>query len=280
MITAAVATSLAVSIAEGRRSRPGSGIYAGRVRAVFGRNATALRTSNLLAVLTGFVEPVLFLLAFGFGIGQLVPDIEIDGMQISYAAFIAPALLASSAMNGAIFDSTYNVYFKMHYSRVYQGMLATSLGPLDVALGEIGWAVLRGGVYAVGFMAVAGGFGLIVSPTALLAIPAALLIAFAFSAIGMSITSYLSNFHQLSWLTFCLLPMFLFSGTFYPMNTYPELLRLVVEATPLAQGIAMVRSLWLGDFGFHLVGNVLYFVVLAALGVTITSKRLTSLFLR
>jgi hypothetical protein len=112
-------------------------------------------------VLTGFVEPVLFLLAFGFGIGQLISSVEVDNVPVSYAAFIAPALLASSAMNGAIFDSTYNVYFKMHYSKVYQGMLATSLGPLDVALGEIGWAVLRGGAYAMGFMAIAAGFGLV-----------------------------------------------------------------------------------------------------------------------
>jgi len=280
MITSAVATSLAVAIAEQRQSRPGAGIYAGRVHAIFQRNATALRTSNLLAVLTGFVEPVLFLLAFGFGIGQLISSVEVDNVPVSYAAFIAPALLASSAMNGAIFDSTYNVYFKMHYSKVYQGMLATSLGPLDVALGEIGWAVLRGGAYALGFMAIAAGFGLVPGPSALLAIPAALLIAFAFSSIGMSITSYMSSFHQLNWLTFWLLPMFLFSGTFYPVSNYPDWLRFIVEATPLAQGVSMVRSIWLQDFGIGLLGHVAYFVAFAVIGVTMTSRRLAALFLR
>jgi len=280
MITNAAATSLAVVIAERRRTRPGSGAYSGRVHAVLQRNATALRTSNLLAVLTGFVEPVLFLIAFGFGIGQLVGGIEVDSERVSYAAFIAPALLASSAMNGAIFDSTYNVYFKMHYSKVYQGMLATSLGPLDVALGEICWAVLRGGAYALGFTVIAAGFGLVPGPSALLAIPAALLIAFAFSAIGMSITSYMSSFHQLNWLTFWLLPMFLFSGTFYPVSNYPDWLRVIVEATPLAQGVAMVRSLWLQDFGLGLAVNVAYFVILAVIGVTLTGRRLAALFLR
>lgn len=280
MITQAAATSLAVAIAERRGTRPGAGIYSGRSRAVLQRNAKALRTSNLLAVLTGFVEPVLFLLAFGFGIGQLVGGIDVNDEQVGYAVFIAPALLASSAMNGAIFDSTYNVYFKMHYSRIYQGMLATSLGPLDVALGEIGWAVLRGGGYALGFMVIAGGFGLIPGGWAFLAIPAALLIAFAFSAIGMFITSYLSSFQQLNWVSFWILPMFLFSGTFYPITSYPGWLQVVVECTPLAQAVSMVRSIWLGDFSAGLAVHVSYFVVLAIIGVVMTSRRLTALFLR
>jgi lipooligosaccharide transport system permease protein len=280
MITQVMATSAAVAIAERRGSYPGAGAYSGRPHAVIQRALMALRTSNLLAFLTGFVEPVLFLLAFGFGIGGLLGGIESDGSQISYAAYIAPALLASSAMNGAIFDSTYNVYFKMHFGRIYQGMLATSLGPLDVALGEIGWAVLRGGVYAVGFMSVTAIFGLVPTWWALLTIPAAILVAFAFAAIGMAITSYMSSFQQLNWLNFWLLPMFLFSGTFYPITTYPSWLQVVIEVTPLYQAIAMVRSLWFGQFDLALLIHVSYFVVIAAIGATFTTRRLTALFLR
>lgn len=280
MITQAIVTSAAVAIAERRGSFPGAGIYSGRPHAVMQRAFTALRTSNMLAFLTGFVEPVLFLLSFGFGIGGIVGGVEAEGTQIPYAAFIAPALLASSAMNGAIFDSTYNVYFKMHFSRIYQGMLATSLGSLDVALGEIGWAVLRGGVYAFGFMSVTAVFGLIPSWWALLTIPAALLIAFAFSAIGMAATSYMSSFQQLNWLNFWLLPMFLFSGTFYPISSYPTWLQVIVQATPLAQAISMVRALWFGHFDTGLAGSVLYFVALAVIGAAFTTKRLTALFLR
>lgn len=279
MITQVV-TSAAVAVAERRGSYPGAGIYSGRPHAVMQRAFTALRTSNLLAFLTGFVEPVLFLLSFGFGIGGLVGGIDAQGSQITYAAFIAPALLASSAMNGAIFDSTYNVYFKMHFSRIYQGMLATSLGSLDVALGEIGWAVLRGGIYACGFMSVTAVFGLIPSWWALLTIPAALLIAFAFSAVGMAVTSYMTSFQQLNWLNFWLLPMFLFSGTFYPISTYPTWLQVIVEVTPLAQAIAMVRGLWFGHFDIGLAGSVVYFAVLAVIGAAFTTKRLTALFLR
>ena len=280
MITQAVVTSAAVAIAERRGSYPGSGVYSGRPHAVLQRAFTALRTANLLAFLTGFVEPVLFLLSFGFGIGSLVGGVQSGGSQISYAAFIAPALLASSAMNGAIFDSTYNVFFKMHFSRTYQGMLATSLGPLDVALGEIGWAVLRGGVYAVGFMSVTAVFGLIPSWWALLTVPAALLIAFAFAALGMAITSTMTSFQQLSWLSFWLLPMFLFSGTFYPVSSYPAWLQVLVEVTPLAQAITMVRALWFGHFDIGLAASVLYFLVLSVIGAAFTTRRLTALFLR
>ncbi len=280
MITQVVATSAAVAIAERRGSYPGAGVYSGRPQAIMQRAFMALRTSNLLAFLTGFVEPVLFLLAFGFGIGSLLGGIESDGSQISYAAYIAPALLASSAMNGAVFDSTYNVYFKMHFGRIYQGMLATSLGPLDVALGEIGWAVLRGGVYAIGFMSVTAVFGLVPTWWALLTIPAAILVAFAFAAIGMAITSYMTSFQQLNWLNFWLLPMFLFSGTFYPITTYPNWLQVIIEVTPLYQAIAMVRSLWFGQFDLALVIHVSYFVVIAAIGATFTTRRLTALFLR
>jgi lipooligosaccharide transport system permease protein len=280
MITQLIVTSAAVGIAERRGAYPGAGVYAGRPHAVMQRAFIALKTSNMLAFLTGFVEPVLFLLAFGYGLGGLVGGVDAQGQDLSYAAFIAPALLASSAMNGAIFDSTYNVYFKMHYGRIYQGMLSTSLGPLDVALGEIGWAMLRGATYAVGFMSVTAVFGLVPTWWALLTIPAAVLIAFAFSAIGMACTSYMTSFQQLNWLNFWLLPMFLFSGTFFPISSYPGWLQPVIEITPLAQAIEMVRSIWFGQFDLGLAVNVLYFVAFSVIGAALTTRRLTALFLR
>jgi lipooligosaccharide transport system permease protein len=240
----------------------------------------ALRTANALAFLTGFLEPVLFLLAFGYGVGSLVGAVEVGGHSVPYAAFIAPALLASSAMNGALMDSTYNVFFKMHFMKVYQAMMATSLGSMDVALGEIGWATLRGGVYAVAFMIVIGLFGLITTWWTLLMIPAAVLIAFAFAAIGMTATSYMSSFQQLNWLQFWILPMFLFSGTFYPITTYPGWLQGIIMVTPLWQGIAMMRGLAFGVFDVGLAVHVAYFLVLAVAGLGLTSRRLTALFLR
>ena len=185
----------AIAIAERRRHKLGAGVYSGRSRVVLERGFLALKTSNWIIVASGFVEPVFYLLAFGFGIGQLVGGVsDSSGREISYAAFIAPALLATSAMNGAIYDSTWNVFFKMHFAKLYQTMLSTSLGPLDVAIGEIGWALIRGAIYALGFMVVVTPMGLITSWYGLLAIPAATLIAFGFASVGMAVTSFLKRF--------------------------------------------------------------------------------------
>jgi lipooligosaccharide transport system permease protein len=280
MITQAITVSAAAAIADRRAGRVGASVYSGRARAPIMRNAFALRTTNTLTFLTGFVEPVIFLIAFGYGVGGLIGTVEVGGVEVSYATFIAPALLASSAMSGALMDATFNVFFKMHYMRIYQTMMSTSLGPLDVALGEIGWAMLRGAAYAVGFTVVVAVFGLITSWWALLMIPAAVLVAFAFASIGMTLTSYMKSFHQLNWLNFWLLPMFLFSGTFYPITMYPQWLQSIIMATPLWQAIAMMRSLAFGIFDGALVIHVLYLVVLAGVGLVLTSKRLEVLFLR
>lgn len=280
MITQALTVSAAVAIAERRSGRFDAGIRAGRARTMVLRNALALRTNNALSFLTGFVEPVIFLLAFGYGVGALVGTITYAGMTLPYAVYVAPALLAVSAMNGAIFDSTFNVFFKMHYLRIYQAMTATSLGPLDVALGEIGWAMIRGAMYAVGFLTVVTLLGLTTSWWALGLIPAAMLIAFAFAAVGMAVTSYMSTFHQLNWMQFVLLPLFMFSGTFFPITAYPEWLQAVVAATPLWQAIALTRGLFLGILEPALLIPVAYFAVIAVVGLIVTTRRLDLLFLR
>lgn len=273
-------TAAAVAIAERHAGRLGSSVYAGRPGATILRNFAALRTSNAAVFFSGFVEPVIFLLAFGYGVGSLVGDIEVDGVQVPYAAYLAPALLAASAMTGALLDSTFNVFFKMNFMRLYHAMLATSLGPLDVALGEIGWAMLRGGSYAVGFMVVALLFGLLTTWWSLLMIPAAVLVSFAFASIGMTLTSYMKSFQQLNWVQFWLLPMLLFSGSFFPITNYPEWLQAIIMVTPLWQAIAMLRGLALGTFDLGLLVHVLYFVVFVIVGLTLTTRRLTALFLR
>ena len=271
----------AISIAERRRGKLASSIYSGRPFSVTMRNLYSLRSSSWMVVLSGFVEPVFYLLAMGVGLGQFIPDLtDGSGKLVTYAAYIAPALLATSAMNGAIYDSTWNVFFKMHFAKLYQGQLATSLGPLDVALGEIGYALLRGLAYAIGFMVVVGSMGYIPSAWGLLAIPGALLIAFAFASVGMGVTSYLTNFQQMNWINFFMLPMFLFSGTFFPLSVYPVWGQWIVQALPLWQATDMIRSLTLGVVGWGLLWHVLYFAVMTSLGLWFTTKRLSYLFQR
>ncbi|WP_394551080.1 ABC transporter permease [Agromyces sp. MMS24-JH15] len=255
------------------------GLYAGNARAVVHRGWRATRSSNWLVMLSGLFEPIFYLLSLGIGLGGMVGAVSVDGREVDYAVFIAPALLAVAAMNGAIYDSTWNVFFKIRYAKLYEGMLATSLGPLDVALGEIALALVRGGIYAVGFMLVMQVLGLILSWWALLALPAVLLIAFGFAALGMAVTSMLKSFQQMDWIEFALLPMFLFSATFYPLSVYPEPIQWVIQAFPLWHGVELVRGLTTGAVGPELLWHVAYFVVMAIAGTVLTTRRLRALFL-
>ena len=270
----------AVAIAEARMGKPGEKYYSGRSRAIMERAYIAFKSSTWMIVISGFVEPVLFLLSFGYGLKDLVGDITVAGQPIGYVAFITPALLATSAMNGAIYDSTMNVYFKLKHDRIYHGMLATSLGPMDVALGEIGWALLRGLSYAIGFMAIVTPLGLIPSMWGILAIPAAVLIAFGFASFGMAVTSYMKSWQQLEIVNVVLLPMFLFSGSFYPLSVFPDWLQTVIRLFPLAHAIDLVRGLTLGNISWALVGHAMYFVVMIVAGLFFTTRRLNALFMR
>jgi lipooligosaccharide transport system permease protein len=261
------------------RLLPG-GSYAGRSRVLLERSALVSRR-GWLVFLSGFFEPVFYLLAMGQGLGSLVGMLPgPDGTPISYAAFIAPGLLAASAMNGAVFDSTYNVFFKLRYAKLYDAMLATPLGVVDIALGEIGWALVRGGLYSLGFLIVMGGFGLLVSPWALLALPAALLVAFAFAAVGMAATSFMRGWQDFDLVTLAVLPMFLFSTTFYPLSVYPPVVQTLVQCLPLYHAVELMRGLTTGAVHAGMIGNLAYFVVMALLGVAVAARRLNALLLR
>ena len=232
-------------------------------------------------IVSGFFEPVFFLYAMGVGIGSLVGDVDVGGGRVvPYLVFVAPALLASSAMNGAIFDSTTNVFFKLKYARLYDSVLATPLGPRDVAIGEITWALLRGLVYSGAFLLVAGLAGAVTTWWALLAVPAATLIGWAFAAVGMASATYMRTWADFDYVQLAILPMFLFSATFYPLTTYPEPLQWVVQATPLYHGVAMVRDLMLGQVGAGIVVHIGYLVAMGALGTVWTAGRVEKLLLR
>jgi len=255
-------------------------LWAGNPGAVVQRGLIAARSSSWIVVLSGFFEPVFYLASLGIGLGALIGEVETTGgAEVPYAAYIAPALLAVSAMNGAVYDSTWNVFFKLNYGKLYEGMLSTSLGPLDVALGEILYALLRGLVYATGFMIIMQVLGLNLAWTAVLALPAVLLIAFGFASVGMAVTSYMKTFQHMDWINFVLLPMFLFSATFYPITVYPAWVQVIVQALPLWHGVELIRGLTTGLLSIGMLWHVLYFVVMIGLGLVFTTKRLRALFL-
>jgi len=250
-------------------------------------NSLRLIERNLLVyrrmwmiVFSGFFEPVFYLFSIGVGIGQLVGDVTSGGgVPVSYTEFVAPGLLAASAMNGAVFESTMNIFFKLKYGRIYDAMLATPLAPGDVAVGEIGWSLLRGALYAVGFLIVMLLGGLMPSWWGLMALPAALLIGFGFAGVGMATTTFMRSWQDFDMVTLVTLPLFLFSGTFYPLSVYPGWLQAVARVSPLYHGVDLIRGLTLGLFDWSMLGHVAFLVTMGLIGLTIAGRRVEKLLL-
>ena len=271
-------------LGEGHRSamlplRTTPPLLLGRGARLVERNVLAYRRVWLVFV-SGLAEPVFYLFAVGAGIGGLVGEVEVAGRRaVPYGVFVAPALLASSAMNGAVLESTFNVFGKLKWAKLYDAVLVTPMEPRDVAVGELTWALIRGGTYACGFLLVAWASGLVVSPWALLALPAATLIGFGFGGIGLLVTTYLKSWQDFDMVTMALLPLFLFSATFYPLEVYPPALRPLVYLSPLTHGVELVRSLMLGDVRLALLGHAAVFVVMGVVGVRVAGRRFGALLL-
>lgn len=254
-------------------------IGSGRARYVVERNVRVYRYVWIV-IASGFVEPLFYLFSIGTGLGELVGTVTGSGGAVSYAEFVAPALLAASAMNGAVFESTMNIFFKLKFEKTYDAMLATPIEPGDIALGEIAFSLLRGGLYAIGFLVVALVFGYMPSAWGLLAMPAALLIGFAFAAVGMAATTFMRSWQDFDLVTLVTLPLFLFSGTFYPLDVYPGFLQTVARFSPLYHGVDLVRSLMLGVFDWSLLGHVAFLIGMGLIGLTIASRRIGTLLLQ
>ncbi|MDQ1373552.1 MAG: lipooligosaccharide transport system permease protein [Actinomycetota bacterium] len=242
------------------------------------RNVISYRR-NWKILMTGLVEPFLYLLSIGVGVGALVGKVPVSGRDVSYESFVAPALLATSAMNGAIFDATFNFFFKIKYAHTFDAMLATPLGVGDVAVGEMGWSLARSTIYAAAFLLTMAALGLVDSWWAVLALPAATLIGMACAGVGMAATTYMRSFVHFDYVNLALIPLFLFSATFFPISRYPEALQWVVRATPLYQGVALERGLVLGDVSWALLGHALYLVVMGAIALRIAARRLGRMLL-
>jgi lipooligosaccharide transport system permease protein len=252
----------------------------GRGRRLIERDLLVARRTWWIPV-SGVAEPVFYLLSIGIGIGKLVGGVPgPNNTVIPYAAYVAPALLAASAMNGAVYESTFNVYFKLKYAKVFDAVLATPVEATEVARGEITYALMRGTLYAAVFVVMMAGLGDLESPWSVLALPAAILIGFAFSAVGMAATTYMRGWTDFDLVQLVLLPMFLFSTTFYPLSTYPRWLQLIVQCTPLYHGVSLVRALTLGEVGLAAIGNVAYLAVMGAVGVAVAGRRIRTLLLR
>ena len=234
-----------------------------------------------LVLFSGFFEPLFYLLSIGFGLGVMVGDVPGPGGEpIPYALFVAPALLAASSMNGAITESTFNFFFKLNYDKTFASILTTPMSPGDISIGELLWALMRGALYTIGFLVVMVLFGLARSPLIVLTLPGALLIGFAFAAVGMAATSFMRTWQDFDLIQLVILPMFLFSGTFFPLETLPEPAQLLVQLTPLYHGVDLLRQLTVGVVDVSTLVHVVYLTVMGLVGLAIVSRRLDRLLLK
>ncbi len=234
-------------VARARLTVPAKPAFGGLL--IVERNAMVYRRTWMI-LFSGFFEPLFYLFFFVYPLERFIGDVTSAGETIEYAAFVAPALLASSAMNGAFYDAT-NVFWKLRYGKVYDSILATPIGPKDVAVGETIWAVVRAMLYSAAFLLVIVALGLVESWWALLALPACFVIGFGFAGAGIAAVTWMRNWKDFDLIQLIMLPMFMFSATFYPISVYPEVLEWIVRCLPLYHGIELVRSLTTGSCRRH-----------------------------
>lgn len=270
---AAVASTPTGSTAAGRgdvaaRRNPG------RVVAYF---AASYRRTWRGSVVTSFLNPLLYLLAMGVGLGTLVDhgsdaSKALDG--VAYLSFLAPGMLAATAMQTAAAESTYPVMGAIKWLRTYFGMLATPLEVSDLVVGHLAWVTIRLTMVSAVFLAVMAGFGVIESAWAILALPAAVLTGLAFAAPIAAFAATRENDTAFAALfRFGVIPMFLFSGTFFPVSQLPVALRPVAWATPLWHGVELCRTLTLGTAGAGpSAGHVAYLAAWAAAGLAVALR--------
>ena len=211
------------------------------------------------ALLPQFLDPLFYLLAMGFGLGTYLATVN----GIPYEQFVGPGLIGSAVMWAASFETTWNIFFKIEETRLYDSVLTTPIEVQDLVVGEVAWAATRALIYGTVFLLIVAAFGLIDSPWAVL-IPFVLALGGAcFGMLGLSFTSLISSMDRYSYYyTLFITPLFLFSGIFYPLDRLPEWVHLVAWLTPLYHLVETVRGLALGPELLIVLGHGLWLLAL------------------
>jgi lipooligosaccharide transport system permease protein len=230
-----------------------------------------------MVIFSGFFEPLFYLLSIGLGLGGMVP--AIDG--INYTAFVAPGLLASNCMNGAISDGLFNIWFKLHFQKTYDGILATPMRVADVAFGEMLWALTRGSLYAGTFLLLVFVLGelhgprILLAPTAILALPAAVIVAASFSSMAICLCSFVRTREDFdAVMGLLVMPMFLFSGIFFPVSQLPWAVQWIFQIVPLYHAVALLRALTTGSVNVAAAGHLVFLVAAGTLAFIVAMRRL------
>ena len=236
--------------------------------AVARRNASMYRRTWTLNMLPNFFEPLFYLWSIGLGVGAYVSNMA--GM--SYAQFLAPGLVCVAAMNGASYETTYNVFVRMHFEKMYAAMLTTPIEPEDILAGEVLWALVRASIYGGCFLLVALAFGLAPWPGVLLVLPVIPLAGLLFAAIGLAFTMRVETIELFSFFfTLFLTPLFLFSDIFFPLaERFHGRWLMLAELLPLLHPVRLARFAFYGAHAgypsaLHLVWDVVYCLGLSAI---------------
>ena len=236
---------------------------------VWQRNATVYKRTWKLNILPNFFEPFLYLLGMGFGLGAYINEME----GIRYIDFIAPGLLISSIMWGATLETTYNVFVKMNFDRIYDGILSTPVNPKDLALGELLWGATRGLIYGTAFFTILLLFGMGQHWSILSIFPVLFIIGFMFATIGLLFTSWIREIELFNYFfTLFLTPLFLFSGIFFPLSELPPLLQTIAWFTPLYHGVELSRAMFLQTWDQDLLIHLGWILLVTGLNTWIVLR--------
>lgn len=226
---------------------------------VWQRNLTVYKKTWKINFIPPMLEPLFYLLAFGVGLSALVGEIPYGGYNVSYTHFIAPALVAITIMYNAFFENTYASFVRMYHQKTFDAMLATPLFLEDIIAGEIIWGATKSFLSTAIMMAVISCFGLIHYPHGLLILPLAFLGGIVFGSIGMFFTGIIPNIETFNLPIFLFItPMFLFSGTFFPLDNLPLWAQKLSVVFPLTHLVTVSRSLCFGWIDGHLCWNLLF----------------------
>ena len=245
---------------------------------VWWRNFSMYRRTWKITILPNFFEPLLYLLSIGIGVGAYVSSMG----GVSYAAFLAPGLVAVAAMNGASFEVTYNAFVRLNFEKTYASMLTTPIEPEDVLAGEVLWAVTRATLYGGCFLVVIAAWGLAPLPSSLFAFPLLPLTGLLFAALGIVFALRVPAIEMFSfYFTLFLTPLFLFSDVFFPLQERLGGVWLhVAEILPLLHPVRLMRAAFAGAWSPILLWDLAYIAILSAgllwLAARVTRRRLTS----
>ncbi len=227
------------------------------------------------AFASSLLEPIFYLFSIGIGVGALVGKVDGPTGPVDYDQFVAPAMMATAAMNGCVFETTYNFFYKYKYAKTYDGMLATPLGVGDILAGELGWALARGALHSGVFLLTMWAMGLTPSAWSILALPGAVLIGFGFAGAGLGLTTYMRSWLDFDYVQLAIIPLFLFSATFFPLSQYPDSVAWLVRLGPLYQGVAIERAVVFGELSPALLVHAAYLVAMGWLGLRLARRRMS-----